>query len=83
MREMLPANVAFRERIDGSGSKAAVRAWPLSTNCGEAAQGTRMIAIDIPGRRELRLNHLVLDYNDTVAVDDKLLAGLLRCYGSR
>ena len=36
-----------------------------------------MIAIDIPGRRELRLNHLVLDYNDTVAVDDKLLAGLL------
>jgi hypothetical protein len=24
-----------------------------------------------------------LDYNDTVAVDDKLLAGLLRCYGSR
>jgi soluble P-type ATPase len=35
-----------------------------------------MIAIDIPGWRELRLNLLVLDYNGTLAVDGKLLPGV-------
>jgi soluble P-type ATPase len=32
-----------------------------------------MIAVDIPGLRELRLEHLVLDYNGTLAEDGKLL----------
>ena len=35
-----------------------------------------MIAVDIPGLRELRLEHLVLDYNGTLAEDGKLLAGV-------
>jgi len=35
-----------------------------------------MIRIEIPGHRELRLEHLVLDYNGTLAVDGKLLAGV-------
>ena len=35
-----------------------------------------MIAVDIPGLRELRLEHLVLDYNGTLAEDGKLLPGV-------
>ena len=35
-----------------------------------------MIEIEIPGFRALRLAHLVLDYNGTMAVDGELLAGL-------
>jgi P-type E1-E2 ATPase len=35
-----------------------------------------MIAIDIPGFRALRLAHLVLDYNGTLAVDGELLPGV-------
>ena len=35
-----------------------------------------MIAVDIPGYRELRLEHLVLDYNGTLAEDGKLLPGV-------
>jgi soluble P-type ATPase len=35
-----------------------------------------MIAVDIPGSRELRLEHLVLDYNGTLAEDGKLLPGV-------
>lgn len=35
-----------------------------------------MMSIDIPGGPELELNHLVLDYNGTLARDGKLLAGL-------
>jgi len=34
-----------------------------------------MIAVDIPGFRVLHLEHLVLDYNGTLAVDGKLLPG--------
>ena len=33
-----------------------------------------MLAIDIPGFRELRLEHLVLDFNGTLAVDGRLLS---------
>lgn len=32
-----------------------------------------MIEIDIPGFRLLKLNHLVLDYNGTLALDSLLL----------
>lgn len=32
-----------------------------------------MIEIDIPGSRQLQLEHLVLDYNGTLAVDGRLL----------
>ena len=35
-----------------------------------------MIAVDIPGLRELRLEHLVLDYNGTLAEDGQLLPGV-------
>jgi soluble P-type ATPase len=34
-----------------------------------------MIEIEIPGFKTLRLNHLVLDYNGTIACDGKLLSG--------
>jgi len=34
-----------------------------------------MITIDIPGYRQLNLDHLVLDYNGTLAVDGNLVAG--------
>jgi soluble P-type ATPase len=34
-----------------------------------------MITVDIPGYRKLQLNHLVLDYNGTLAVDGHLVAG--------
>ena len=35
-----------------------------------------MIAIDIPGFGQLRLEHLVLDYNGTLAADGVLLPGV-------
>ncbi len=34
-----------------------------------------MITLDIPGYRQLTLKHLVLDYNGTLAVDGRLVAG--------
>jgi P-type E1-E2 ATPase len=34
-----------------------------------------MITIDIPGIKKLQLKHLVLDYNGTLAIDGKLMAG--------
>ncbi|MCL4424824.1 MAG: HAD hydrolase family protein [Firmicutes bacterium] len=35
-----------------------------------------MLKIDIPGYRSLHLEHLVLDYNGTLAVDGRLLPGV-------
>jgi soluble P-type ATPase len=35
-----------------------------------------MIAVDVPGHRFLELEHLVLDYNGTLAVDGDLLPGV-------
>ena len=35
-----------------------------------------MITINIPGYNELQLNHLVLDYNGTLAVDGQLIDGV-------
>jgi soluble P-type ATPase len=35
-----------------------------------------MISIDIPGSRPLALEHLVLDYNGTLAVDGNLIQGV-------
>ncbi|HSQ79939.1 MAG TPA: HAD hydrolase family protein [Casimicrobiaceae bacterium] len=35
-----------------------------------------MLAIDIPGFADLRLEHLVLDFNGTLAVDGRLLRGV-------
>ena len=34
-----------------------------------------MITVDIPGYHQLNLNHLVLDYNGTLAVDGNLAGG--------
>lgn len=35
-----------------------------------------MLTITIPGRNPLKLEHLVLDYNGTIAVDGRLIEGL-------
>lgn len=35
-----------------------------------------MIEINIPRYRKLRLKHIVLDYNDTIACDGELIAGV-------
>jgi soluble P-type ATPase len=35
-----------------------------------------MIEIEIPGHKTLRLEHLVLDYNGTIACDGRLLPGV-------
>lgn len=35
-----------------------------------------MIEFEIPGRKKIRAEHLVLDYNGTVAVDGELLPGI-------
>lgn len=35
-----------------------------------------MITIDIPGNRKISVKYLVLDYNGTLAIDGKLIAGL-------
>lgn len=35
-----------------------------------------MLEIDIPGYRQLRLKHIVLDYNGTIACDGGLIAGV-------
>lgn len=37
-----------------------------------------MLTIEIPGRQALKLSHLVLDYNGTVAVDGALLESVRR-----
>jgi soluble P-type ATPase len=35
-----------------------------------------VIAVDIPGYKRLRVRHLVLDYNGTLALDGRLLPGV-------
>lgn len=35
-----------------------------------------MIKIQIPGREELTLSHLILDYNGTIALDGQILPGV-------
>ena len=35
-----------------------------------------MLTIDVPGYRELKIRHLVLDYNGTLAFDGRLLDGV-------
>ena len=36
----------------------------------------RYIEIEIPGREPLRIHHVALDFNDTVAADGKLVGGV-------
>ena len=38
-----------------------------------------MIEIDIPGNKKLMLEHLVLDYNGTIAFDGALMDGVEKC----
>ena len=38
-----------------------------------------MLQISIPGRADLRLEHLVMDYNGTLACDGLLLPGVREC----
>jgi soluble P-type ATPase len=38
-----------------------------------------MLTIDIPGAAALRLEHLVLDFNGTLACDGALLEGVAPC----
>jgi len=40
-----------------------------------------MIEIDIPGNKKLKLEHLVLDYNGTIAFDGALIDGVKVCLG--
>lgn len=45
----------------------------------DAAQGRpekTMLTLEIPGHETLRLEHLVLDYNGTLAVDGRVLTGV-------
>lgn len=35
-----------------------------------------MLTINIPGREELTLNHLILDYNGTIAEDGEIIEGI-------
>ena len=42
----------------------------------EARRHDRVIEVEIPGAATLRLEHLVLDYNGTLAVDGGLLPGV-------
>ena len=35
-----------------------------------------MITIDIPGYKKLEIQHVVCDYNGTVAVDGKMIDGV-------
>jgi len=41
-----------------------------------------MIELNIPGRGELRLEHLVTDVNGTLAVDGQLIAGVAKQIGA-
>ena len=43
---------------------------------GDGRQGDPMIDMTIPGFGRLQLNHLVLDYNGTLAVDGRMLPGV-------
>lgn len=40
-----------------------------------------MVAIDIPGGNRLEIDHLVLDYNGTIALDGELIAGVPEMIG--
>ncbi|HHE37753.1 MAG TPA: ATPase P [Candidatus Cloacimonetes bacterium] len=35
-----------------------------------------MLKFNIPGRKEIKLEHLVLDFNGTLAIDGKLISGV-------
>jgi len=35
-----------------------------------------MLTIDIPGNKTLKLSHLILDYNGTLAIDGQLISGV-------
>jgi P-type E1-E2 ATPase len=41
-----------------------------------------MLAIAIPGFRDLKVEHLVLDYNGTLAIDGRLLPGVREVLGA-
>jgi len=44
--------------------------------------GAPMLAIAIPGFRQLELEHLVLDYNGTLAIDGSLIPGVREALGA-
>jgi soluble P-type ATPase len=44
-----------------------------------SSYGDKMIKIDIPGNKKLQLEHLVLDYNGTIAFDGALMDGVKEC----
>ena len=41
-----------------------------------------MLAIAIPGFRDLEVEHLVLDYNGTLAIDGRLIPGVREALGA-
>ncbi len=51
--------------------------FPVCVNLGNVWKRRPMaITIDIPGYRKLQLEHLVMDYNGTLAIDGQLIEGV-------
>jgi P-type E1-E2 ATPase len=57
---------------------------PLARRTASAVnlRGAAMLAIAIPGFRQLELQHLVLDYNGTLAIDGILIPGVREVLGA-
>lgn len=56
----------------------AVPLLPPLPPCAHSLYNNHMIELNIPGRGELRLQHLVSDVNGTLAVDGELIEGVKR-----
>lgn len=56
----------------------AVPLLPPLSPCPYPLYNNRMIELNIPGRGELRLQHLVSDVNGTLALDGELIEGVKR-----
>lgn len=50
--------------------------WLESEETPQNGKGRKMLAISIPGFGDLRLEHLVLDYNGTLACDGQMIEGV-------
>lgn len=57
-------------------TRASPSAAPEASAVRDRARKRSGIAVDIPGARKLHLDHLVCDFNGTLATDGKLIAGV-------
>ncbi len=70
-----PADSGVRERAPGARvRRAAPRAGPAASRGRRSIP--RGIGVDIPGRKRLRITHVVLDFNGTLATDGRLIRGV-------